>query len=259
MKRSSKALLALLSMLAGTGTFSAGCGGDEDLTSGGGNPTGASGQGGANQGAGGDMSSQAGAAPSGGAADGGSNQGSGGTPAGGTAAVGGGGSTAGPVCGDTVKNGNEECDGQDFGVATCTTRKPGTKGDLVCTTSCTIDDSMCMSACGNGVVDTDIGETCDGEVTEKCADGVTPKQCANCQIDADQCPAIETCGNGVLDIDKGEVCDGDLFGDQTCATKKAGSHGSLVCQKCQQIDDTACDLTCLWDESSFDDGCVFGE
>jgi hypothetical protein len=46
------------------------------------------------------------------------------------------------VCGDGVRQApTEECDGSDFGGATCTT--PG--GKLVCTAQCTIDRSQCAS------------------------------------------------------------------------------------------------------------------
>ncbi len=81
------------------------------------------------------------------------------------------------VCGDGVVEGAEVCDDGN------TTDADG------CSALCVSDET-----CGNGVVDTALGEACDdGNTTD--ADG--------CQSDC----ALATCGDGVLDT--GEVCDDD--------------------------------------------------
>lgn len=53
-------------------------------------------------------------------------------------------------------------------------------------------------------------------------------------------PPASTCSNSVLD--PGELCDGNLFGTQTCSTRRGpGYTGSLSCSvDCQTIIDTSC-------------------
>jgi hypothetical protein len=63
-------------------------------------------------------------------------------------------------CGNGVVNPGEDCDGQDFGGATCmsTTQHGGT---LKCNADCTFDTDRCtLASCGNGIAED--GEACDG-------------------------------------------------------------------------------------------------
>lgn len=53
------------------------------------------------------------------------------------------------VCGDGVRTGSEECDGDDFGGATCDSLGQGGFGTLACANDCTIDTSRC-SECEPG-------------------------------------------------------------------------------------------------------------
>ncbi len=65
------------------------------------------------------------------------------------------------LCGNGIKEGDEECDELDFGGETCETLGMG-QGELFCTDSCEIDSSGCFSVtCGDGVIDS--GEDCDEE------------------------------------------------------------------------------------------------
>lgn len=59
-------------------------------------------------------------------------------------------------CGDGIKQSWEVCDGVDFGGEDC----PIEGGYLVCTSSCQIDPSYCPT-CGDGSVQTGLGEECD--------------------------------------------------------------------------------------------------
>ncbi len=59
------------------------------------------------------------------------------------------------LCGNGVKDGNEECDTNDFGGGSCSTRG-FSSGNLVCTNTCTIDASGC-SGSGGGVDGGDSG------------------------------------------------------------------------------------------------------
>ncbi len=115
-------------------------------------------------------------------------------------------------CGDAeIQDGDgEECDGVNFGDQSCTTF--GYHGGyLVCTSSCTIDVSVCgdAGACGDGIIQDNYGEECDGEAldgasceslgytsgTLLCSDG--------CLFDTVACQSV--CGNGLLETT--EACD----------------------------------------------------
>ena len=151
---------------------------------------------------------------------------------------------------DGTKNGEEECDGDDFGGKTCVDYQgAGATGDLSCK-GCVIDPSACKAAvsddCGNGNIDA--GEECDGSNLngKSCADykgaGATGSlSCAdNCTIISADCKAavVDNCGNGA--IDAGEECDGSDFGDKTCVDYKgANATGTLSCNGCV-INSSAC-------------------
>ena len=73
-------------------------------------------------------------------------------------------------CNNGQLNYGEECDGELFGTAKCTTLGLGyTAGQLKCTSDCKIDHSECTSVapqnCGDGVIGK--GEECDGENLNK--------------------------------------------------------------------------------------------
>lgn len=74
-----------------------------------------------------------------------STGGTGGTSIGGTST---GGAAGSSVCGNGIREGTEACDGSSFGPATCASVSLDTRpyGPLRCTSSCTLDTSLCSSA-----------------------------------------------------------------------------------------------------------------
>lgn len=67
--------------------------------------------------------------------------------------------TGGPVCGNGVLEMTEQCDGNDFGAASCVDFGYVNPVGLVCTQFCFTDASFCEPTCGNGVIEPD--ESCD--------------------------------------------------------------------------------------------------
>jgi len=59
----------------------------------------------------------------------------------------------GAVCGNGIQEGSEECDGTDFGIYTGTCNNYNSaysSGNLICTASCTISTTNCVTAGGGG-------------------------------------------------------------------------------------------------------------
>lgn len=96
-----------------------------------------------------------------------------------------------PVCGDdSINQAGEECDGTDFGGATCSSRLGiAATGNLACN-ECIIDTSGC-SYCGDGVLDP--GEQCDGSqaLYETCEELLGPQSSGTLQCDSD-CEIVAT-------------------------------------------------------------------
>ncbi|GEM_PF-5170144 len=98
---------------------------------------------------------------------------------------------------DGVKEGNEECDGMDFGGMICADFERS-EGPLLCN-DCALDISECAYICGNGVREGD--EECDGEsgLGMSCSDigdfDASPLPCEldTCRFATRLC---SKCGNG---------------------------------------------------------------
>jgi hypothetical protein len=194
----------------------------------------------------------------------------------GTGGIGGEGG-GGPVCGDSVAQPPEVCDGTDLAGEDCVSQG-FTGGTLGCQAGCTgFDTSGCTGVppgwtclpewygaddgcdCGCGVIDLD------------CADGTV----ASCEFS--NCPGeINPTQNWLCDgggpvcgddtIQAPEVCDGTDLGDFTGATcEEAGfTGGTLACNAtCDNLDLTGCTggpagWTCPAEYYGADDGCDCG-
>ena len=151
------------------------------------------------------------------------------------------------ICGDGLAVGNEPCDGGDLRGQDCTTVPGGYAGGvLTCRPDCGFDASGCSNGlCGDGVVDTVLGEVCDDSNTTD-GDGCS----ADCRSD-------ETCGNGVPDAITGEECDdGNLTGgdgcDATCLNEVCGNSILDVGEACDDGNTSSgdgCSADCLSDET----------
>lgn len=134
------------------------------------------------------------------------------------------------VCGDGRVDGDEECDGQNLDGDVC----PGGVGVLQCDDECRYDYGGCV-ACGNGEVDTELGEECDpnkpgdfanvrsceelpslngrdyaGGVFRECREDclfsrISCSYCGNLQVDGEL--PVDLFGNTA----PAEVCDGWFF------------------------------------------------
>ena len=111
-----------------------------------------------------------------------------------------------PRCGNGVMEGEESCDGTDLGGATCESLgRYG--GDLACFSECTFDFSGCGGFCGDGELQQEQGEDCDGTNRTPCDQllgngnlGMAP--CEDCKWNEDYC---YQCGDGECNAEGGEA------------------------------------------------------
>jgi len=143
------------------------------------------------------------------------------------------GGTSTPICGNSIGEIGEQCDGADFKGQTCMDFGCST-GDLTCTVQCTIDSSSCSScpACGD--------DTCDAD-----------EDFCSCSVDCGTSPLSETsCYNnfdedcdGLIDCDDSD-CDSDpacnincsavgslcTLDSECCTNKCRGKPGAKICR-----------------------------
>jgi hypothetical protein len=150
------------------------------------------------------------------------------------------------VCGDGIKQSDEECDGNDLGGVDCSDFD-FEEGTLVCANDCTLFTNAC-STCGDGQLAAT--EECDGSnfggltCTDLGFDGGTLTCAQDCsQVLENGCMQAPNCGNGALDV--GEACDGGNLNGQTCAS--LGYDGGVL----------GCTNGCMIDvDDCFVDECV---
>ncbi len=148
-------------------------------------------------------------------------------------------------CGDQKKAANEQCDGSDFGGATCeSVLGVGHGGTLGCGADCKLLTANCVvvPTCGDSAKNQPTeqcdgadhgGATCASVVGQGSAGTLTCN--ANCTLNASACSASAFCGNGK--VDPGESCDGVDLGGKTCATVLGDpkATGSLSCSSCALV------------------------
>ena len=126
------------------------------------------------------------------------------------------------ACGDGVLDPGEACDGAALSVSRCLDLGYYEQdGDLVCNDDCTLDLSVCAFSCGDGQVQADYEEECDGanlpETT--CAQigmgGGTLTCTATCRYDVSACEGAAVCGDGQI-MAPYEQCEGEDLAGQTC-------------------------------------------
>ncbi len=104
---------------------------------------------------------------------------------------------------------------------------------------CSDDDSG--DPCGNGVIDSTLGEQCDtddlgGASCESLGHGGGALPCSDqCTFDESGC--TDDCGNGV--VDAGEDCDGSNLGGATCESE-GQDPGTLACTSDCTFDTSGC-------------------
>lgn len=137
-----------------------------------------------------------------------------------------------PLCGDSVIEGDEVCDGANHNGETCFTQGH-TAGTLTCLVDCLGFDASACTDCGNN--DAEVGETCDGIDlrSQDCTDFSYVLGDLACDVD---CTTYDTlgcldappnvCGDGVVAGD--EDCDGSDFRGQTCESMSYDG-GTLLC------------------------------
>ncbi len=138
------------------------------------------------------------------------------------------------ACGDGFLDPGEVCDGSELSVADC--RAVGyhfQDGPLACTADCALDLSACSGLCGDGVVQTDGGEHCEGNDLngQSCQllnlGGGTLTCDDQCHFDASGCEISAVCGDDVIHAPF-EDCEGDDLDGQSC--QSLGYHaGQLGC------------------------------
>ena len=144
-------------------------------------------------------------------------------------------------CGDGFLDPGEECDKDQFQAANCfELGYYDQTGSLQCNSDCTLDLSVCVGRCQDGIIQEQFGEQCEGEDLQDMScqllglGGGTLGCKSSCKYDASGCELAAVCGDGVI-LSPFEHCEGSDLNGQTC--EGLGYHGGAL----------ACTLDCLFD------------
>ena len=148
------------------------------------------------------------------------------------------------ACGDDFVDPGEECDGDQVPTQNC--EQLGyysSTGPITCTGDCRLDLSTCASRCGDGVIQGQHGEECDGAELggETCVGqglGSGTLACTTqCRFDTSACSEVAVCDDGLL-APPAEECDLSDLNGATC--QSLGWYGGeLACDDCR-FDTTHC-------------------
>ena len=147
-------------------------------------------------------------------------------------------------CGDGVLDPGEECDTGELNGETCASLGHyDFLGQLGCKSSCTFDTTECGGKCGDGNIDVDHQEQCDGSnlsgntcITLGYPGGVLACSAA-CVYDTSGCTG--GCGDGNILAAAGEECDGDNLRGRTCEDLGFWS-GDIGCSATCRFDTGPC-------------------
>ena len=154
-----------------------------------------------------------------------------------------------PVCGDGIREGDEECDGAALGGATC--EAAGFDyGTIACTEACTLDTAGCVSsACGNDLAE--VGEACDGTDLggSDCASEGFVSGTLACASD---CGSVDTascsnCAHSVCEVGDALALGCDPCVDQICDIDPfccSDSWDPLCRWRSDQVCDNTCPVVC---------------
>lgn len=161
-------------------------------------------------------------------------------------------------CGNNKIDAGEVCDGANIKSATCANSVGnGSVGTPRCSRDCrSLDLSGCSAPnhCGNGTLDTKLGEVCDGSnlngktcATEVGTGATGSLKCSSdCfYFDMSECKAPAVCGDGI--IQNNEKCDMTNLAQRTCESELgSGAIGTLRCNAtCNGFDTSGCTInTC---------------
>jgi hypothetical protein len=167
-------------------------------------------------------------------------------------------------CGNNIREGDEQCDGNDTNNVQCTSLGNYVDGILGCHPAgsafpCTWDTSNCDEGpgyCGDGKVNNYFNEACDGASPltgdwgkiRNCSDlgfDSGTLRCIGCQFDTNLCAIdtmVGTCGNGDLTLNPGENCDPGRPLVNNCTDFDHYINGTLGCTNDCKFDFRQCEL-----------------
>ncbi|PKN20150.1 MAG: hypothetical protein CVU65_17735 [Deltaproteobacteria bacterium HGW-Deltaproteobacteria-22] len=173
-------------------------------------------------------------------------------------------------CGDAFVDPGEQCDGPELAGASCASLGYyETAGTLSCSPNCEFDATACGHRCGDGSVEADEGEQCDGTnvngaTCQSLGYGSGALTCdAACQWVTEACDTL--CGNGYHEtgegcddhnLDANDGCDADCAVESgwTCDEQTSPSECSPVCGDDLVLGQEICDGTDLRDQTCSDFG-----